>query len=986
MPGPLGTIAGMIVIDAQQALASYAAVRAANAQTVSSLGAASSAFAKVGVTAIAAGAPLVALFGAAVDAAAKFEKKIDYFGAVTNATQADMDLIAKKAISMSQTTVFSADQMADAFVEFGKAGISTADILGGVADATANLAQAADISITDASNIIVSTMKTFGIAASGTGHIADLLAGAANASIIDVSDLAASLKYVGGIASATGVPLESVTTAIALLGQAGIKGSQAGTSLRQILISITGPTKAASAEMLKLGITTKNGTSLFIDQAGHVKPLADIFQILQDKTAGLTDAQRLAATKVLFNSRALAAANILLKDGAAGFDQMNTAIEGVSAADVAAKRLDNLSGDLTRLKNSIQTALIQAGTPFQDFLREMVQNLTKAVQWFGNLSPSTQKWILTVIAATGALLTIIGAVSLLVAGILKIIQVFLLLRDAFLLIMVVVRAFQALWIILDLIMNANPFSVIVIAILAIVAAVVYCYFHFKTFRDIVDGVWTWVKKASVEFWHAMVDAFNYVKNAAVDIWHDIDNWIVHPVVTAFNAVVAAMKAAYGFISDVISTIVDVVETVGDAFVDVYNAVSTAIGDTVSFLAYHWKLIVAIILGPIGLVIDAVVTHWTAIKNFIMVIVNFLVKFFEVEFQIMYVIISTVFNAVKTVVTDVWNFIFNLIKLQVEAIKLVITTAWNVIKEVATTVWEGIKLYFQTWWTIITTVFTTAINAIEAVLTAIWGAIGGTVTSVWNGIIAFITGAWNTIYGVVSTGVQKVWNVISSIFSTVAGIATKALSAFATAVGNGFSTVYGIASNAVSTILGIIFDIVGDMISAGTNLVHALWTGIQGAVSWLYDKLKKWASDIISNVLGFFGIHSPSKVFMDMGHQLSMGMAQGIQNSTKYAVTAARQMAAAVSDAASVQASYSGIASGSLPNSLTAINSGSSTYTVSTSAMNHGTDRDNTNSKPTNQPTPIVHVYIGDKELTDMVNVVVDNTFAPMTQMAKAGGL
>src|SRR6266550_3229985 len=139
-----GQIRGQVRIDVAQAIAQYAALRAANASTIASLRAASTTFIGVGIAATAAGVGLLALFGKAVSAAAQFEKKIDFFGAVTDATQADMDAVAKKALEMGKTTIFSANQMADAFVEFGKAGVNTKDIIGGVADSVVALASAAD--------------------------------------------------------------------------------------------------------------------------------------------------------------------------------------------------------------------------------------------------------------------------------------------------------------------------------------------------------------------------------------------------------------------------------------------------------------------------------------------------------------------------------------------------------------------------------------------------------------------------------------------------------------------------------------------------------------------------------------------------------------------------------------------------------------------------------------------------------------------------
>lgn len=791
--GLVGSIAGNIVISGKQAVAEYAAVRAANAQTIEALTSSSAVFAKVGTLTLGAAAGIAALFGVAIDQAAKFEKKIDYFGAVTNATQADMDAVAAKAIAMSKTTIYSADQMADAFVEFGKAGIATQDILGGVADSTAALAQAADINITDASNIIVSTMSQFNISAQDSIHIANELAGAANASIIDISDLGTSLKYVGGIAEAAGVPFESVVDAIALLGNAGLKGSIAGTTLRQIMVSLTGPTAAATKEMKTLGIITADGTNAFIDQTGKLKPLDQIFQILKEHTEGLTQAQTLAATKTLFNSRALAGANILLEDGAAGFAQMNAAISDTSAAEVAGKRLDNLAGDVTKLKNAIQTMLIQAGGPLQDTMRMVVQHLTDAVRWFGDLNTSTQQTIINVLLGVAAFLAIIGTLSLVISLVLKVILVFNQLYRAFILLKAGMMMIRDAAIMMNIAMDANPIFLIIMAVVALVAILIFCWFHFKTFREIVIAVLVAIKNAAVAAWHGLEIAFKAIVAAAEATWHGLQS--------AFDFVKDMLQTAAKWVWDYfVNPIIQAFYAVRDALVNAYNWVVRIINDILGWVEKHWRLLLAIFLGPLGLLIDAITNHldWCA-------------RLF-----------NTVWTAISNFVKFIWGIIYNSIVTVVSTIQGWLAAAWSAIWSVIQTVWNAIVSYFQMQWNLIVLIFTTAFNFL-------WLGI----TTLWDAIVAITTTVWNAIYAFMAPIVKAIADVIMSIFNGLKSAVSTVWDGITSIISSAFNNVIGPISNAIKAAIQGIKDVVNEL----GNIWNSIWNWIKQVINDVWNFVK-----------------------------------------------------------------------------------------------------------------------------------------------------
>lgn len=519
MAGSLGTISGQVRLDVAQALAAFAAVRAGSAATAGTMTAAGTRMTMFGKASMVAGLAMVAAFGVAINAAADFEKKMDYFGAVNNATAKEMEAVRQKALELGRTSMYSAGQIADAFVEMGKAGVSVTDITGGLADAIVNMAAAADIDLTQATNIVTSQLQAYSLQAKDAAHVTNELAGAANASIVDVSDLGVSLKYVGGVAHALGISFDSTIDALSLLGKAGIKGSTAGTSLRQIMVSLAGGTDKAKDELHALGIITKDGTNLFFDAQGRAKSLAEVFQILQDHTRNLTQKQQLMAFRTIFNNRALAAAEILTKAGAKGFAEMNAQISKTTAADVAAKRMDNLSGDVHKLKAAFDTLLITAGTPFQNMLRGIVQSLTRLITGFIRLPQGVQTGILAFIGILGVTLTLMGAFILIAGTILKFVATLKQLWAALKLVWALVRTAMVAFRAFSLTLMASPIFWVVAALVALGVAFYLLYTRSETFRNAIKSLGSSIKNGFM----VVVDWFKTLPKWFSDRWREITN-------------------------------------------------------------------------------------------------------------------------------------------------------------------------------------------------------------------------------------------------------------------------------------------------------------------------------------------------------------------------------------------------------------------------------------------------------------------------------
>lgn len=415
----LGRASGIITINVDAALASYAKVRAAHAETMTTMGQVQKTARTVGLGLVGIGAAALFGFGEAVKAAASFQKELSYYGAVTGSTKEQIEAVGKAALDIDKTTGIGIAAVTDAFVQLGKSGVSAEDIIGGVGQATVDLARAAGISATDSANIIVQTMHAFGLGAKSAEHVADVLAGAANASTIDITELAAGLKYAGQSAAVLHIPFEDLAATIAYLGNVGIRGTTAGTSLRMMLTSLGGRTGPAIEALKELNIITADGSNKFFTLQGRAKSMAQIAQVLQKSFQGLTDKEKVHYAQEIFGNRAMSAAIALARGGKVAIQAMSLEISKVTAYDVMRQRMDNLSGAVQRFKVALQIAAIESGNPFQKPLQNMVEFLTMVINAFNGLPQPVKTAIATLLLVVGVLATLAGGFILLIGFLAK---------------------------------------------------------------------------------------------------------------------------------------------------------------------------------------------------------------------------------------------------------------------------------------------------------------------------------------------------------------------------------------------------------------------------------------------------------------------------------------------------------------------------------------------------------------------------------------
>lgn len=310
---------------------------------------------------------------AAIKTGADFEAQMSRVQAISGATGDDFNQLKDLAIQLGADTSFSAKQAAEGMENLASAGFETNEIIDAM-PGMLNLAAASGEDLATSADIAASTLNAFGMEAGEAAHVADVLAENANRTNSSVADTGEAMKYIAPLAHAAGISMEETAAAIGIMADAGIQGSQAGTTLRGALSRLSKPTKAMKEAMSDLGIS-------FYDSEGKMKSLSEQVGMLKEATAGMTDEQRNNYLVTLYGQEALSGMLALMDAGEDElFDLTKSYEECDGAAEKAAKTMqDNLNGALEELGGSAETLGILFYESVAGSLKKTVKSVTKSV-------------------------------------------------------------------------------------------------------------------------------------------------------------------------------------------------------------------------------------------------------------------------------------------------------------------------------------------------------------------------------------------------------------------------------------------------------------------------------------------------------------------------------------------------------------------------------------------------------------------------------
>ena len=363
--------------------------------------------------------PLIGVGTAVMKVGSDFEAQMSRVQAISGATGEELKALTDQAIDLGATTAFSASEAAEGMENLASAGFTTQEIMSAM-PGLLDLAASSGAELGTASEIAASAIRGFGLAASDAGHVADVFAEAAARTNAQTEDMGEAMKYIAPVAKAMGQSLEETAAAVGIMSDAGIKGSQAGTSLRSALSRLAKPTDVMLTKMGELGLS-------FYDAQGNMLPLNGIIEQLETNMAGLTQEQRNNALVTLFGQESLSGMLALMERGPEELRALTESFEDCdgAAAEMAETMLDNTKGSVEEMMGSIETLAIRLQQVMAPAVTAVVQKITEFVNKLSSLSPETLQMIVTiagVVAALGPVLLIIGKLSSAIGSIIGLIS------------------------------------------------------------------------------------------------------------------------------------------------------------------------------------------------------------------------------------------------------------------------------------------------------------------------------------------------------------------------------------------------------------------------------------------------------------------------------------------------------------------------------------------------------------------------------------
>lgn len=349
--------------------------------------------------------PVLAIGTAAVTTGNDFEAQMSRVQAIAGATKEELEQLTNQAIDLGASTSFSASEVAAGMENLASAGFTTNEIMEAM-PGLLNLAASSGAELATASEIAASAIRGFGLEANQSAHVADVFAEAAARTNAQTEDMGNAMKYIAPVANTMGLKIEEVAAAIGIMSDAGIKGEQAGTTLRGALVRLTKPTDKMLGVMEDLGIS-------FYDNEGKMKSLTEMISMLQSATANLTDEQEQNALTTLFGTESLSGMVALINRGSGDLADMTKSFEDCDGAaqDMADTMLDNTKGSIEELSGSLESAGIAIQQALAPEIKDLAKWIQDLVDDFNDLSDEEKQSIINkalLVAAIGPAIKILG--------------------------------------------------------------------------------------------------------------------------------------------------------------------------------------------------------------------------------------------------------------------------------------------------------------------------------------------------------------------------------------------------------------------------------------------------------------------------------------------------------------------------------------------------------------------------------------------------
>jgi len=329
-----------------------------------------SAGAKLGAAGLSAAAP----FAASIRSGAAYQDQLLGIKASTGATAEQLQAVDEAAMKLSADMGIGPAAIAASFQELLKAGMPLQQVLDGAGQSATEFAKVGGLEMAQAAVVMSDAMNIFGVTAKTA---VDTLSAAADSSSTTISEVVDAFGNVGAIAASANQSITTMSAALAILGNNAVKGGEAGTALKSMMLPIVSGADGAAEALGKVGLKLSD----FRDASGLMLPIGQAMDIVRGALGGLNDEAQKAALLDIFGSFGMKAATILMKEGEAGFKKMEATMSGSSSVGVKfGDIMSGLSGYGSKLMAAIERLAIAVSNALAPSLTEAATSIADVIE------------------------------------------------------------------------------------------------------------------------------------------------------------------------------------------------------------------------------------------------------------------------------------------------------------------------------------------------------------------------------------------------------------------------------------------------------------------------------------------------------------------------------------------------------------------------------------------------------------------------------
>lgn len=846
--------------------------------------------------------PLLGIAATSIKVGNEFQAQMSRVQAIAGATGGELDKMKRQAIELGAKTAFSAKEAAQGMENLASAGFQVNEIMDAM-PGVLDLAAVSGGDVAASSEAMASSLRAFGLEAGQAGHVADVFARAAADTNAETVDMAEAMKYVAPVAHSMGLSLEETAASIGIMADAGIKGSQAGTTLRGALSRIAKPTKAMVKSMDQLGVS-------FYDANGKMIPLREQIAQLKTATAGLTQEERNRHLVTLYGQNSLSGMLALLDAGPEKLDKMTNALinSDGAAREMAETMQDNLASKIEQMGGAFESAAIVIQQILEPALTKVVGGITKLIEAFLNMSPVGQKMVVIfagMVAALGPLLLIAGTV---VTTMVKLRIAMQFLGPAFM-------------------GTMGTIALVVAAFYALVAVFMIAYTKSEKFRNFIDSLAPAIKKGlgvAVEWtaeklkvlWECLQKATEKVKEFGSAISSKVANTLQQfginlgqagsSIGSFISSGLERLGGAFGKVGGIMSIAASVLTKVGLAFFGITGPLGLVISLVVSFLT-AWartgelnadgitqvfdnltstiqgaadainqylpifvqkgtEILVKIIEGIANAIPGVVSVISQVIETLVSTLSSILPTILAAGVQILTALINGIAQALPTIIQAAIQIIMALFNGLIQALPTIISAAIQIIQALIQGLVEALPAIIEAALQIITGLVQGLIQALPMILEAALQIIMGLVNALIENIgpileagiqilMALIQGLIQMIPELIVAAIEIITTLLTSILSNLPQLLEAGVKLLLALIQGLIQMIPQLLAGAIQIMMALlkaIVDYVPKLLQAGVQLLQALIQGIASLIGSLVSTIASMMGQVVSKIASFLG--------------------------------------------------------------------------------------------------------------------------------------